>query len=367
MTTEGNSAAPVPTSRLRTFHPGWFGAVMGTSILGVAAYMNPGGLSAFGPAATVLGVGLTILAYLLAIMLGIPYLWRWLGYPQAAMQDLRNPVAGPLYATFPGGILVLAAATTRVGPGILPPDVQLGLTTVLAVTGVVLSFLVSIACGYTLFVSQGVAAEQVTGGWFIPAVVNIFAPVVFMPLLPSVDAETARLLVVISAAGWGIGFFLFLLVAATFYSRLVLQPLPAAALAPSLWINLGPVSAGSLSLLALAQGGPKAWGDLSSGVSALASVGALALWGLGVWWFVMLCALLLRYRRAGGLPYTVGWWAFTFPLGALTVDTLTLAQIWRLGALEAFGALLFLLLVAFWLTVATRTLLAVRTGEAWRR
>lgn len=30
-----------PLARLRGFHPGWFGAVMGTAVIGVAASLNP--------------------------------------------------------------------------------------------------------------------------------------------------------------------------------------------------------------------------------------------------------------------------------------------------------------------------------------
>jgi len=33
-------------------------------------------------------------------------------------------------------------------------------------------------------------------------------------------------------------------------------------------------------------------------------------------------------RLAGPLPFHLGWWAFTFPLGADTVATMTLAQSW---------------------------------------
>ncbi len=79
-----------------------------------------------------------------------------------------------------------------------------------------------------------------------------------------------------------------------------------------------------------------------------------------------------RHRAARRLPaprataYGLGWWAFTFPLGAFTVVTLTLARAWHLSLLEWAGAALFILLAAFWLTVTARTLRAVRTGEAWR-
>ena len=39
------SGGTPPLMRLRGFHPGWLGAVMGTGIIGVAASLNPGGIA----------------------------------------------------------------------------------------------------------------------------------------------------------------------------------------------------------------------------------------------------------------------------------------------------------------------------------
>lgn len=68
----------------------------------------------------------------------------------------------------------------------------------------------------------------------------------------------------------------------------------------------------------------------------------------------------------GPLPFGLGWWGFTFPLGAFTAATLALAQGWGSSALKDLGAALFVVLVGFWLVVAGRTAWAVRTGEAWQ-
>ena len=62
------------------------------------------------------------------------------------------------------------------------------------------------------------------------------------------------------AAGYaffGMGLLLFLLVASLLYDRLVFHALPAAPLAPSLWIGLGPVGVGALVLLRLGQAGDR--------------------------------------------------------------------------------------------------------------
>ena len=356
-----------PGATLHSFHPGWFGAVMGTAIVGVAAFMNPGDLPTFKAPASALGVAMLALAYLVAVVLGIPYILRWLRHPDAALRDLSHPVLGAMYSTFPGGILVLATATVAVGPAFISPYILSPLVATLAVLGSLLAFAASVVLAYILFVSPSVGVETTNGGWFIPPVVNIIVPMVLIPLIPNVDAGTARLLLVTSYAMWGIGFLLFLMVAFLLYHRLVYHPLPAAPLAPSLWIGLGPIGVGGLSLMRMAQGGGQVWGELSATVNLLSALGAMALWGFGLWWLFAAILLLRRYLRSGGLPYGIGWWAFTFPVGAYTVDTLTLARVWKVDVLEWLGALLFLLLTAFWLLVTVRTIVGVRTGEVWRR
>jgi len=125
---------------------------------------------------------------------------------------------------------------------------------------------------------------------------------------------------------------------------------------------------GSLALMRLAPTTAHLWGpELVPIISAISTLTAAMLWGFGVWWLATAVLLLIRYRREGPLPYGVGWWAFTFPLGAYTVSTLALGRAWQVGALEGLGAALFLLLVGFWLAVTVFTLIHLRTGLAWKR
>ena len=353
--------------RLRGFHPGWYGAVMGTAIVGIVAYQNPGGTAALRGAAQAFGVGMVGLAAFLGIALGIPYVARWLRHSDAARADLANPVAGALYGTFPGGILVVAVGLATVGPSELPADLVTALVTVLAAVGMVLAFAVSVAFASLLFTSHTVEPQAANGAWFIPPVVTIVIPMALVPLAPHVARSDLPLLLAAGYAFWGMGFLLFVLVASLLYDRLVFHPLPAAPLAPSLWIGLGPIGVGSLGLLRLAQAGSPLWGAAAPTLATLSSIAATILWGFGLWWLAAAALLLAGYLRRGRLPYGVGWWAFTFPLGAYAASTLALARAWQSAWLEALAVGLFLLLVGFWVPVALGTLRAARTGDAWRR
>ena len=339
---------------------------MGTAIVGVAAAMNPGQIASLAPAARTLGQAMAVLATALAVVLAVPYLGRFVLHRDAALADLRDPVAGALYGTLPGGILVLAATAAAVGPTLLPAPTVRELVASLDWVGVPLAFAISVVFAYLLFVRSELVLETVNGGWFIPPVVNIVVPLVLVPLVPGSSPATARALLLASYAFWGMGFLLYLLIVTMLHHRLVLHPLPHAGLAPSLWIGLGPIGVGALALVKMAAAGTAVFGPLGPAVALGSRLAATALWGFGVWWLAAAALLLLHYLRSGPLPYGIGWWGFTFPLGAYTVATLTLARAWDLSGLDWAGADCSCSSALFWLAVAGRTIWALHTGEAWR-
>jgi tellurite resistance protein TehA-like permease len=225
------ATAPSAAGILRGFHPGWFAAVMGTGIVGVAAYLNPGAQPGLRHTAHVIGVAFVLLAWILAI--AIPYLARLARHSDAAAADIRHPITGALYATLPAAILVLAVATATVGGSLLPAHTVVVIVAVLTAIGAPLAFAAGVLFAYVLFSGDGVSSETTNGGWFIPPVVAIIIPLTLIPLLPHVTTSAGRLLLLLGYAALGIGLLLFLLIAAMLFARLVSHPLPPAPL-PSL-------------------------------------------------------------------------------------------------------------------------------------
>jgi C4-dicarboxylate transporter/malic acid transport protein len=353
-------------SRMRDLHPGWFASVMGTAIVTVATYDNPGNITALRGTAHAVGAGLAVVAYALGAVLAVAYAVRWTRHTGACRADLRHPVLGAMHATLPGGLLVLAVMTSVVGPALMSASAVTALIATLATLGAVGGLVISIAFAYTLFTGE-TAAASVNGGWLIPPVVTIIIPMALAPLIAHTSAGNARLLLALGYATYGMGFLLFLLTMGLLHDRLVLHPLPPAALAPTVWIALGPVGVGALAPLVLARAGQTVLGAATPTVTIVSQLFATAVWGFGLWWLAIAVALLVRYLRAGRLPFHLGWWAFTFPLGAFTVATLTLARTWQTPALEAVAALLYVTLVTVWVVVTARTLRAIHTGRIWQR
>ncbi len=353
-------------SRLRDLHPGWFASVMGTAILAVATYLNPGNLTPTLSAAHWFADALAILAYALGAVLAVAYAIRWVGHREAAVADLHHPVFGAMHATLPGGLLVLAVMTSVVGPELFPASAVTALVAVLAALGSTLALVFAVAFAMTLFVGEP-PEVSVNGGWFIPPVVTVIIPMALTPLVPHVSAGYARLLLALGYAAYGMGFMLFLMVLGLLHDRLVLHPLPPARLAPTVWIGLGPVAVAALAVLALARAGHGVFGAAAPAVTLLSQLFGTGLWGFGLWWLAIAITMLVRYLRAGGLPFHLGWWAFTFPLGAYTVATMTLARAWQTTTLEVAAVALWAMLVGFWVAVAVRTAAATKNGRIWQR
>lgn len=91
---------------------------------------------------------------------------------------------------------------------------------------------------------------------------------------------------------------------------------------------------------------------VAAGFGALAG---LLLWGFGLWWLFLALLVSLRYLRAG-VPFNLGWWGYTFPLGVYSLATLKLGNVFQTDFFGPFGTLLVALLALMWLLVSLRTL-----------
>ena len=84
---------------------------------------------------------------------------------------------------------------------------------------------------------------------------------------------------VTSAYGfWGMGFVLYPMIVTMLHHRFLVHPLPHAALAPSLWIGLGPIGVGALAPVKMATAGTSAFGPSASAIDLLSRLAATALW-----------------------------------------------------------------------------------------
>jgi tellurite resistance protein TehA-like permease len=88
-------------------------------------------------------------------------------------------------------------------------------------------------------------------------------------------------------------------------------------------------------------------------------------WGFAMLWLVLAAAITARTARRG-LPFALTWWSFTFPVGTCVTGTIALAARSGDQALRWASVILYLLLLAAWLTVVARTARGTATGRLFR-
>jgi len=313
---------------------------MGTGILAVCSKLYSTSL----PQLQVLANALTYLNTALFAGIAVPWILRWLMFSRNALSDLNHPVKASFYPTLPVGMMVLACDYLIVIRNLV-------VAWWLWCVGAVLTLVFGVIVPYNMFKGEHVKLGHINPSWFIPSVGLIVIPVPGGLLLAHTAGIVRDLALLVNIVGWGAGFFTYLALLAICTYRLILHSILPNTLAPTLWINLGPIGAGTVALYNIVKNTM----FITDSAKGPLLVFGMLFWGSGMWWFMIAALMTLHYLRKVGLPYTPSWWAFIFPLGAYVIATYKVALVTSSTTIYCVGALLYALLLLLWLTTAIKT------------
>lgn len=327
---------------IRGFLPSYGACVMGTGVVAVVLnyYWHPA------------AVGFTYLNTAIAALVVSLLAAKVVLFPGVVWRELEDPVLANFYPTTPIGLMVLASDYSAV----------LGLDWVafpLWAVGALLTFALGVIVPFNLFRSESVKMDHINPSVFIPPVGLIVIPIMGGHFMALMQGPAYDLMATFNLASWGSGFFIYLVLLAVCVNRFLLHhPLPSA-LAPTMWINLGPIGAGTLSLWSLMNSLTAINECMRNSLTAF----LLLYWGSGLWWLTLAIIMTVHYATRKGLPYAPSWWAFVFPLGAYTAATALIANVAGLATVayihHAETALLLGLWVAAFVGNARRALKAL--------
>ncbi len=83
---------------------------------------------------------------------------------------------------------------------------------------------------------------------------------------------------------------------------------------------------------------------------ALGVVGSLVLLGFGLWWLGLAILTTLRHAKTG-IPFNLGWWGLTFPLGVFILALFNLGHQVEVVFLQYVAVTLSVLLLVMWSVV----------------
>lgn len=308
-----------PGTRLAQFPVAFFAMVMGLAGLTIA----------WEKAAAMLGVDLTIVPWLtgfsmlvFAVLL-VTYLAKLALYPAAVLAEIRHPVRLNFMPTISISLLLLAISLLGTAPAV---------TQVLWMAGAALQL------GFTLYIvsvwmhHQHFQIHHMNPSWFIPAVGNALVPVAGVPLG---FVELSWFFFSIGVLLWSV------LMTIVFYRVLFHQSIDER-LMPTLFILIAPPAVACIAYLQLT-------GELD--------VFAQALYFVGVFLTLLLFSQARRFFR---LDFYLSWWAYSFPLAAVSIASLRMFDLTASPVYAYLGFALLTLLTGIVLMLSVSTAIAVR-------
>lgn len=267
------------------------------------------------------GIGLLFVSWSVFLVLIAMTSYRIVTYFPEVVSEFEHPIQASFFPAISISMLLLSAATL---------DYEMSLAYVFWILGTGLHFILTIAI-VRRWINHHFEITYANPMWFLPVVGNILVPI------PGVSFAISELL-------WfffTIGFFFWLVLFIIIFYRIIFHHPLSEKLLPTLFILLAPPAVGFISYTALT-------GTFDNFARMLLYVTLF-----------LLILLLSSARRFLRLDYHVSWWAYTFPMCAVTI-AITVA--FRLTGAMAFGwgAQVLLVLTSFIvLIVAGRTIQAI--------
>ena len=320
--------------QLAGLSPAYFGMVMATGIVSLAAHLLH--MPFVATALFLLNMVVYAVLWLLTVL-------RMVCYPRRFFGDMIDHLRGPGYFTtvaatgILGGQFVLLAADYRTGTVLWGAALSLwiGLT-------------YTIFTGFTVKEQKPTLDKGISGAWLL-AVVATPSIAVLSALLAAHVSQPGKLeLNFLALSMWLWGGMLYIWMMSLIFYRYTFFPLSPSDLSPPYWINMGAMAISTLAGSLLIINVP----DAPFLISLLPFIKGFTIfyWATGTWWIPMLVILALWrhvYKRFP-LNYDPLYWGAVFPLGMYAVSTNRMSEAMGFNFLEFLpSTFLYIALVAW--------------------
>ena len=295
------------------------------------------------------------------------YLLRWLIYPQEAKQIFSHPSMALFLGAIPIGLVTIINGFLKFGI-ILYGDVAIQIAQLLWYIDVILAVVIAVIVPFFMFSKQDHQLHTMTAMWLLPIVACEVAATSGGLLLAHLAAGQQAVGILLSSYMlWGMSVLPAFGILTILMLRLALHQLPSKELAITGWLALGPIGTGALALLVLGAQAPHVLAFIQQEALGIffqnaGIVASFILLGFGLWWFAIAVLTTLKHA-ATDLPFNLGWWGLTFPLGVFTLAILNLGHQLHINFIVDTGLAFATILMMLWVMVMTKTLYGIYQGN----
>lgn len=262
------------------------------------------------------------------LFLGIftAYMLKWLIYPNAVKKEFYHPIKSSFMAAISISFLLVSIAYYDFAPTVSILLWYIGAPLQLAFTLIVMRY----------WIRNDLQVVHSNPAWFIPIVGNVLVPVVGVEAAP----------IYISLFFFAIGLFFWIVLFTIMLYRIIFHHPIAKRLVPTFFIFIAPPAVAFVSYFRITNG-------------------SLDMFSLSLYFIALFTLLLLLFmiRMYDTKEFFISWWAYTFPLAAMTIATLLLHMAAG-NTLTYVGSVILIGLTTFVVTfVAYKTLAASKKIE----
>lgn len=299
-------------SRIKNFPVSFFAVVMGLTGLAIA-YMR---VSFLEEALKSVGMFLTYLSTFIFFLFLIIYSLKIFKYPEAVKAEFYHPIKASFFPTISISFLLLA-----IGYNSLSEPISYSIWLI----GTIIHFIFLIKI-LTYWISKEFKIEMINPSWFIPVVGTIIVPIQGI----NYSEELSWFFFSTGIVFW---ICLFTIV---FYRFIFHNPL-SDKLYPTFFILIAPPAVGFVS-----------YTKLNESIDTLSNI----LFYFALFLCIVLAALIRKFLN---LKFYISWWAYTFPLDAITI---AIEMRYHLTGLELYK---FLTVVSLIITTIVIGIVGIKT------
>lgn len=316
------------------------------------------------PLGHIFGIAIAAFADIFYVFVLIPWTLRWLKYFEYAHRDLQHPLTGNFYVTMAIGTAIVGTNINLIWSPYLGEVLTYNMIFPLWIIVIIgVTFFTFYSTFRFMQVEKTPEPEMINFSWIMAPIANMAVSLIGNPVLAltiKYQPEWSLSVFIANTALFGIGFFLFIFVSSIVFVRLALHPLPSAGTTPSFGIFLGALG---LAVNAILDGAKNAqtMGLLAS--TDFSNLIAVVIAGFGIWILGMIILISLYQVRKGGIPFSLAWWAYIFPLAAYALGSQKIMTLYQSPLTVGYTAFLTVLLVLLWIYTFIKTIIGAINGK----
>jgi len=190
---------------------------------------------------------------------------------------------------------------------------------------------------YTIsfWIQRNIDIKFMNPAWFIPVVGNMLVPIAGVEYMPKA----------FSFFYFASGFFFWIVLFVIFMNRVIFHHQLPQKFLPTLFILIAPPAIGFIAYIRITQ----SWDSFAIFLLLMA------------YFFVIL--IMFLYKSFHKLKFFISWWAFTFPLMAITIASVVAYQVSDMEIYKYLSFIFFAIAIVFMGFVIVKTAEKVKTGE----